>query len=337
MENGRIKVWLPAIRAHSGADVFTQRLAQALEQRGMATHITWFTRYDELIPIRLMRAKPPAGTDVVLANSWNGYAFKRAGLPLIVTVHHAIFEPELDSYKSFWQKLYHRYVAQPRELRSLRAADGVTTVSAYVADRVRERYGIEDVQVIYNWVDTEKFCPAQRPDQQTKPFRLLFVGKPTLLKGADLFAPIMRELGPAFELYVTDGEEECRWLDFPPDVHYLDRLSEADLIWAYRDCNAVLLPSRSEGFGYAALEAMACGKPVIAANGTGLQEVVVDGATGFLCATDSVREFVAVCRKLSETPCEGEQMGMLARNSVLERFSQDEMAERYISLIHRLI
>lgn len=337
MENGRIKAWLPAIRAHSGADVFTQRLAQALEQRGMVAQVTWFTKYDELMPLRLMRAKPPTGTDVVLANSWNGYTFKRASLPLIVTVHHAIFEPELDVYKSFWQRLYHRHVAQPRELRSLRAADGVTAVSAYVADRVRERYGLEDIEVIHNWVDTGKFCPAQQPDQQTRPFRLLFVGKPTRLKGADLLAPIMRELGPEFELHVTAGEDEYRRLDVPPNVYPLGRLSEDALIQAYQDCNAVLLPSRSEGFGYVALEAMACGRPVVATNATGLQELVADGATGFLCPADKTREFVAACRKLSERPSEARQMGWLAYKSVLDGFSQAEMVGRYINLIHRLI
>src|ERR1039457_6735805 len=218
MENGRIKVWLPAIRADSGADVFTRRLAQALERHGIVVNVTWFTKYDELIPIRFMQTAPPPGTDIVLANSWDGYAFKRAGLPLIVTVHHAIFEPELDVYKSFGQKLYHRYFAEPREARSLRAADAVVVVSAYVANRINEKHGIENVEVIHNWVDTDKFCPRQQYVRGQRPFRLLFVGKPTRLKGADLLALIMRALGPGFELRVTATAEDCRWLDLPPNV-----------------------------------------------------------------------------------------------------------------------
>lgn len=331
MENGRIKVWLPAIRAGSGADVFTMRLAQALERHGITAHITWFTKYDELMPLRMMRASPPPGTDIVLANSWSSYAFKRPRLPLIVTVHHAIFEAELDAYKSLGQRLYHRHFAEPREARSLRAADAVVAVSAYVADRVRERYGLEDVKVIHNWVDIDKFCPAPPHDRKPGPFRLLFVGKPTRLKGADLLAPIMRELGIEFELHITAAEAECRSLNFPANVYRVGRLSEVDLIRAYQQCDALLCPSRSEGFGYAALEAMACGKPVVATNATGLSEVVKNGVSGILCARDDVDEYIHACHQLADTP-----MRNIATHAAA-RFSEGAAIDSYIFEIHRLI
>ncbi|HEY3327626.1 MAG TPA: glycosyltransferase family 4 protein [Novimethylophilus sp.] len=336
MENGRIKVWLPAIRAGSGADVFTRRLAQALERHDIVAHITWFTKYDELMPLRLMQAVPPPGTDIVLANSWSGYAFKRARLPLIVTVHHAIFEPELDVYKSCGQRLYHRYVAEPRELRSLRAADAVTAVSAYVADRIRARYGIEEIEVIYNWVDTDKFCPAQQLDREQGMFRLLFVGKTTRLKGADLLAPIMRMLGPDFELRVTATEEECRLLNFPSNVYPVGRLSEDSLIRAYQECDSVLLPSRAEGFGYAALEAMACGKPVIASNNTALPEIVADGFTGILCNINDVEAFAVACRLLADDS-RLLSMGSAGRKCAVQQFSWSTVAANYCTLIQRLV
>lgn len=328
----KIKAWLPAIAVGTGTDVFTRRLADALEKQGISVRITWIPRYFELIPHCLKIMAPPFGTDVVIVNSWNGFAFKRYRLPLIVVVHHASFEADLAPYKSRLQRLYHRWFAVPREAHSLRVADAVVAVSAYVADRVRERYRVENVEVIHNWVDTERFCPALQAVRGRGPFRLLFVGKPTRLKGADLLAPVMRELGEEFELHVTATAEECSWLGLPSNVHFLGRLSEDRLIRAYQHCDALLCPSRSEGFGYAVLEAMACGKPVIASKATALTELVVDGVTGVLCELNNITEIVAACRQLSDNPAGCCKMGIAARGMAIEK---NRDVQPYVEVIRR--
>lgn len=337
MENGKIKVWLPAIQAGSGADVYTRRLAAALERHGIATQITWFPLSHELLPALLRRAQPPAGTDIIIANSWSGFAFQRTGLPLVVVVHHCVFDPDLRQYKSALQSLYHRFFAEPREVRSLRAADAVVAVSHYVANHLRQKLGMDGVEVIYNWVDTELFKPQPQEARGNRPFRLLFVGKLSRLKGGDLLAPLMRRQETAFELRFTAEPQDCRSMNLPANMIPIGKLAEQDMARAYQECDAVLLPSRAEGFGYAALEAMACGKPVIASNNTALPEIIVNGVTGILCRTGDVDAFAdarcwlvrdaALCLKMGET----------GRARVLAQFPEQAALRAYRHLIKRLV
>jgi glycosyltransferase involved in cell wall biosynthesis len=337
MENGKIKVWLPAIQAGSGTDVFTRRLAAALERHGLLAQITWFPLSHELLPSLLQRAKPPSGTDIILAGSWNGFAFKHSGIPLVVVVHHCVFDPDLRPYKSAPQHFYHRLFAEPRETRSLRAADAVVAVSQYAANHLRYRLGQDDVKVIYNWVDTGLFKPKQPDMRGDRPFRLLFVGKLTRLKGGDMLAPLMRMLGADFELRFTASPHDCRNMDFPPNMIPIGRLSEQDMIRAYQECDALLLPSRAEGFGYAALEAMACEKPVIASDNTALPELIEDGVTGILCRTGDIDAFSSACRQLAQDAELCARMGKEGRLHATARFAGQEAVVQYMELITRLL
>jgi glycosyltransferase involved in cell wall biosynthesis len=337
MENGRIKAWLPAVKAGSGADVFTRRLAATLERHGITAQITWFPLSHELLPSLLRRVQPPSGTDIIIAGSWNGFAFKRDDLPLVVIVHHCVFDPALSPHKSSPQYFYHRYFAEPREVRSLHVSDAVVAVSHCVANHLRQRLGMDDVDVIYNWVDTDVFKPQAREERRDRPFRLLFVGKSSRLKGSDLLAPLMRILGARFELMITANPQDCKKMNLPFNTIPVGRASELEMVHAYQTCDAVLLPSRSEGFGYAALEAMACGKPVIASNNTALPEIVVDNVTGILCDTGDVGAFAKACRRLADNPDICSDMGNKGRQRAVEWFSESVAVKPYLGIINKLV
>lgn len=337
MENGKIKVWLPAIKSGSGADVYTRRLAAALERHGMATQITWFPLSHELFPFLMGRVQPPSGTDMIIANSWNAFSFRRFGLPLLAVVHHCSFDPDLRRYKSVAQSLYHRLIAEPREVSSLRGADAVVAVSRCVADHLRQRGGLDNAEVIHNWVDTDLFRPSLLEDRGGRPFRLLFVGRPTSLKGGDLLAPLMRRLGASFELRITTEPQDVQKISPSASMISIGRLAELEMVKAYQQCDAVLLPSRAEGFGYVALEAMACGKPVIASNNTALPEIVADGVTGILCNTDDIEVFANACRLLLGDVDLCAAMGCAGRQRAEESFSEARSIESYILLMERLL
>jgi glycosyltransferase involved in cell wall biosynthesis len=156
-------------------------------------------------------------------------------------------------------------------------------------------------------------------------------------KGADLLAPIMRELVPDFELRFTSGLRDLKINDAVPNMIPLGRLAEdSQLQEAYHQCDALLFPSRFEGLPHAPLEAMACGKPVIAANSSSLAEVVEDGVTGILCPTDDIGAFVTACRRLADNPEVLREYGKAARRRVEEYFSEDVIIPQYISLYERL-
>ncbi len=333
-----MKIWFPVIKGGSGTDVFTRRLADALKRRGIATEITWFSTYYQFAPFLLRYVSPPPGTNIIHANSWNGFAFKRPGIPLVVTAHLNVLDPIYQPYKNPAQQLFHDIAIRRFERASFRAASAITVVSESTRRSLGETAKRQAMQVIYNWIDTAAFTLGDRyRPPSTRPFQLLFVGNLPRRKGADLLAPIMKELGPGFELHFTSGIRRYKPEELTDNMRPLGRIAdEGRLIEIYRQCDALLFPSRLEGFSLVPLEAMACGKPVIATNISSLPEVVLDGVTGFLCPKDDIAAFVTACRNLAYDPETLRQYGKAARRRAEELFSEDIIIPQYISLYEKL-
>lgn len=292
------RVWFPAIRAGSGADVFTQRLADALNEQGVRAEITWLPHRAEYAPWSVPVPHAPGWANVVHVNTWLHPRFIPAHLPVVATMHHVVHDAAFAPYRTRAQALYHRFWIKAIEAGVLRRADAMTAVSTYTADQMRAVFDRDGVTVIPNGIDTDIFRPGpDRPPHQ--PFRLLFVGNWSRRKGTDLLAPIMQALGPDFELWVTSGLRDWRTkTPLPPNIRFLGRVPTTEaLVRVYQDADALLCPSRLEGFGLAALEAQACGLPVISTNTTALPEVV-SADTALMCPPDAVRDFVDAARTL---------------------------------------
>ncbi|NDY42300.1 glycosyltransferase family 4 protein [Dissulfurirhabdus thermomarina] len=338
-----MKLWLPTLRTGSGADVFVERLAPALMRLGVDVEVSWFDHLFEQAPFLLSRVAPPKNTDIVLANSWNAFAFKRPGIPLVVVEHHCVLDPALRPYKNLAQHIYHTALIRRFEAASFRAADRVVAVSEYTASSLRQAFGLGGVLAIPLWLPTERFTPREDVSAdhsartEERPFRLLFVGNLIRRKGADLLAPIMAELGDDFQLRFTAGLRSSNKGTWPKNMVPLGRLSEAELLREYRGCDALLFPTRFEGFGYVALEAMACGKPVVASDNTAIPELVVDGATGILCPTGDVGAFVEACRRLAVDRDLCRAMGERGRVRAVSEFSEERNATRYLAVLKEVL
>jgi glycosyltransferase involved in cell wall biosynthesis len=111
---------------------------------------------------------------------------------------------------------------------------------------------------------------------------------------------------------------------------------ESQLVDIYRDCDALLFPSRLEGFSLVPLEAMACGKPVVAAQTSSLPEIVEDGVTGLLCPKDDIAAFTGACRKLAEDSQVLVSYGQAARSRVEKLFSEKVIVPQYIALYEKV-
>ncbi len=333
----KVKVWFPFIKGASGTDVFTRRQADALQRRGIRAEVTCFPAYYEFAPFLLRSVPAPPGTDIIHANSWNGFAFKRPGIPLVVTEHHCVFDPRYRPYKSFAQHIYHKTLIRPFEMASFQEASTITAVSRFTASSLAQTLNITSAKVIHNWIDTTTFTPLESIGlSRGRPFRLLFVGNPSMRKGVDLLASIMNELGPNFELRVTSGLRGLKDTYLTPNMIPLGWLEDTELIEAYKRCDALLFPSRFEGFGYAPLEAMACGKPVISTDISSLPEVIEDGVTGILCPVDDVGAFVTACRNLANNPTVVQNYGHAARQRAEAIFSEEIIVPQYVALYERL-
>lgn len=331
-------IWFPTVRTGTGTDVFTERLVAGLQRRGVRAEITWLPLRAEYAPWTVPVPRPPAWATIAHVNTWLHSRFLPKHLPIVATVHHSVHDPDSKAYKGVARAAYHRFWIAPNERRVLRRADHVVAVSRFVAEATKQTLLDVPMRVIYNGVDTDKFRSGNRQRRPGEPFRLLYVGSWMARKGVDLLAPIMRELGDGFELRYTGGKAAERDKPgMPTNMHDTGRLkSDEAVVEAMQDVDALLFPSRSEGFGLVAAEAMACGLPVIATRGSSLVEVVENGVTGILCPRDDVARFVAGARTLKKDPERAHRMAEAARAVVLARFARGDMIDAYVKLYRAL-
>ncbi|MGH8147750.1 MAG: glycosyltransferase family 4 protein [Rhodanobacteraceae bacterium] len=330
-------MWFPAVRAGSGADVFTMRLADALRLCGVSATITWFPHWSELAPDLLRAVRPPAGTDVIHANSAYAFSFRRNGVPLVATEHHYPLDPAYRPYKSMAQHLYHRALIGPYLHRSYACADAITTDSRFTADVLRRVAGVEASRTIPLWVDYDKFSPAPAAPGSDGRFRLLFVGNASRRKGADVIPLLGHRLGADFEIRCTSGLRADRRDGGGGNITLLGRLTEGQLINEYRTCDAVLVPSRYEGFGYTALEAMACGKPVVGFRCGAVDEVVAEGETGLLGGIDDLDALEKNCRRLASDIATARAFGQAGRGRATAIFTEDRAIDAYLAIYQSLL
>jgi N-acetyl-alpha-D-glucosaminyl L-malate synthase BshA len=179
---------------------------------------------------------------------------------------------------------------------SIEHSDAVTAVSRFLRDETYSAFGCTtcEIAVIPNFVNLADFYPATDPgcrsafgppDRRVMMHISNFRPVKRVLDVVHAFAKIHERL-PAVLVFVGDGpdrpaaEAPAEELGLLPDVRFLGKVDAvADLL---RCADLFLLPSGSESFGLAALEAMACGVPVVATRVGGLPEVIEDGVTGAL-------------------------------------------------------
>jgi len=334
-----LKIWLPTIKTNTGSDVFTLRLAEGLEQNGISVTITWFPHYFEFMPKLLSGFMPPEGTEIIHTNSWSGFAFRKPGVVHVTNVHHCVHDNVCDKYKSYLQKIYHKYLIYHYEALSIQCADSVVSVSKHTASQVEKIFthlNIKNPVFIYNGIDTELFSKKKNRKHEAGKFRILFAGNNSNRKGFYLLPGIMDKLGDGFILYYT-GEPRNKKTTRHNNMHSLGRLDNGALLNAYQDCDVVIVPSLYEGFGYAACEAMACAKPVVASDNSSLPEIIVDGKTGILCSTHDVGSFCDALRTLANNPGLRNSMGESGRAHVMSNFTLDKMSKSYIAHYKELL
>jgi len=333
-----MKVWLPSIRSHSGADVFVERLAVLLARAGWEPVVTWHPMSYEVFPWLFRTVPTPKDIDLIHANSWNAFVFSGRGIPLVATAHHCVRGRGYPAWKGRSQALYHDLWISRFEAHSFQLANAVVSGSASAAAEFSESFGLSQrIEVIGHWLDTEHFRPLDLQFNERP--RVLWVGNMSLRKGCDLLPGFRRCLDASIELHIVGGlrAQASRMKELGSSVKVWPRLSELDLLNLYRKCDVTVSLSRHEGFGYTALEAMACGRPVVAFNVTGLKDVVADGLTGILRPCGDVPGIAAACKELIDHPARARAMGLAGRERAERHFSAARAADRYLQLYQSAI
>ncbi|MGN6479260.1 glycosyltransferase family 4 protein [Luteibacter sp.] len=325
-------IWMPTIRGYSGGDVFVERLATGLRSRGVTVTVQWFDRRYEFAPGLLAGRKAPPGATHIHANGLDGFAFRHHGLPLVVTEHHYVLDPGYRPYKSLAQDVYHRTVTGRASLRSMRSASALTTHSHFVAGVVRKACPAVRPVVVPLWVDLDEFSPGLVQAAREGPLRLLFVGNTSRRKGFDMAVALARRMGEAVEISCTGGLRGSAEASLPSNIRFVGRLSTEELVEAYRACDAALVPSRYEGFGYAALEGMACGKPVLGFACGSVEEIVEHGISGYLVPVDDIDGLHRHAVDLASDPSLRSVMGAAGRDRACNVFTVERGIEAYMDV-----
>jgi N-acetyl-alpha-D-glucosaminyl L-malate synthase BshA len=179
---------------------------------------------------------------------------------------------------------------------SINNSDEVTAVSHSLKEDTLRLFNIKkDIKVIHNFIDIEKYAAIDGPDclrgnlanENEKILTHISNFRPVkrISDVIDIFYKVQQKINAKL-LMVGDGperdkaEKKVNKLGINEKVLFLGNSGEVDKILCLSDL--FLLPSETESFGLAALEAMAAKTPVISTNSGGLSEVNVDGKTGFL-------------------------------------------------------
>ncbi|MFN4083951.1 MAG: N-acetyl-alpha-D-glucosaminyl L-malate synthase BshA [Bacteroidia bacterium] len=258
-------------------------------ETALTSHLVDVVKYEKLDILHVHYAIPHASAAVFAKQI---LATENIHIPVITTLHgtditlvgkDASFEPVV------------RF--------SINHSDAVTSVSNSLKQDTYNHFNTQKhIEVIPNFIDTERFKKTPRehfkkaiaPNNEklivhTSNFRKV----KRIEDVVKVFEKICKQI-PAKLLLVGDGPERinteqlCRQLHLCDYVTFLGKQNPVEEILSV--CDLFIMPSETESFGLAALEAMACELPVISSNAGGLPELNIEGVTGFLCDVGNVDE-----------------------------------------------
>lgn len=227
----------------------------------------------------------------------------------------------------------------------IETSDSVTAVSRYLRDVTERELGVtRSIEVIPNFVDAGEY----RPDGASPYARTLAGPGEAVLMHVSNFRPVkripdvlavfdrVRREVPARLVLIGDGPERslaerlAREGGFEERTTFLGNVAAVETILPI--AKLFLLPSDAESFGLAALEAMACGVPVIGTNAGGLPEVVEHGRTGYLLPVGDVEGMAAAALTLLRDPGLWQAFSLEARRRAVEEYPREGIVTRYRNL-----
>ncbi|MEB3284018.1 MAG: glycosyltransferase [Candidatus Sericytochromatia bacterium] len=141
----------------------------------------------------------------------------------------------------------------------------------------------------------------------------------------------------------ADEQEHSRWRDWVSSkpwagrVHWLGRLDSEDVADVYRAASMVIVPSLYESFGMVALEAMACGTPVLASDVGGLRHTVVHRETGLLFPVENVEALIQGCEHVLRDDGLRERLSLFAAQTAERCYTWPRVAEQMSRLYSRCL
>ncbi len=226
---------------------------------------------------------------------------------------------------------------------SINASDGLTAVSTYLANETRQIFSPDkEIRVIHNFIDSGRFHPNATGCCQRKEFAAEnefiiahisnFRPVKRTIDVIDIFDRIAQKL-PARLLLIGEGPEtilarrQVSKKGLNDKVTFLGNQNRVEAVLPWMDL--FLLPSEEESFGLAALEALACGVPVIGTKDTGLVEVVEHNVNGYLFPIGDTASMARAAIELLTDKSKLANFKKMAHKLADEKFNADKIVSQY--------
>ena len=269
------------------------------------------------------------------------------GLPVVTTVHHpltmdrrASFQRDKTLTDALGSMQFYPIGMQAFVARHL---DRVLTSSDASAATIQRDFGVRPERIVNvtNGLDTELFSPDPHVPREDK--TLLCVGRASdPNKGIRTLIEALARLPGDVRLTLVDSadSEAQKWateLGCRERLELAGRVPQDELIRLYRSATVVVVPSRYEGFGLPAAEAMACGTPVVATNAGALAEVMATGRGGPTVQRDDAAALAEAVSGLLAAPDRRAQLGEEARDRIVEAYAWPSIARRTADVYHDVV
>ena len=262
--------------------------------------------------------------------------------PLVTTIHHPISKDltyQLQSTNDYFLKLlmrrWHSFLVMQKFVA--KRLKKIVVPSNSSMEDIKNEFQVDEnkMERVMNGIDLNLFYPDSKIKKV--PFRLVTVASADVpLKGLDYLLKALSNLEkvyPDISLSVIGEQKKgghterlIKKLNLQKRVNFFSNLSQEELRATYCKAELAVIPSLYEGFGFAAIEAMACGVPLISTSGGALPEVVKD--TGIIIPSKSTKEIFNTIDFLLSSPDKAKELSEKALERATSKFSWETIAKK---------
>jgi glycosyltransferase involved in cell wall biosynthesis len=350
-----------------GGERSVLKLAALLPQYGYRASILTFSAHPESDALQ----SPPCPIYLLPLQRTYGFTAFRAALDLRtflrrqqIQIVQTFFESSdlwagfvtktMSTAKLIWSRRDMGILRARKHRLAYRLMAGAPDAVFAVSEQVR-RYSIEAdridparVQTVYSGLNLSDWDTVSRPATTTGNFHITTVGNIRRVKGHDIFIKAAASIAPVFPGVsfsiagdVLEPEYFAELLALVRNLNLSDRFHFAGSVTGLHQhlstADIFVLPSRSEGFSNAILEAMAASLPVVATDVGGNSEAVKDGVSGFLVPPDDPDALAAAISRLLSDPSLAKAMSAAGKVLASENFTIEAMMTRIVSTYNKLL
>lgn len=318
---------MKGVQVHSG-DLSVKRTIGALSK----------AKYLKSVPYlkKLLREFQPDIVHAHFATSYGLLASRLKHPVLFISVWGT------DVYRFPKQSILHRSIFK----HILKKANFLLSTSKDMA-RELALYTNQHIQILPFGVDTKKFCPSESKQRETitigcikwieENYGIQYLFQAFAKLKNEAFYPQLKLLIVGDGSYLNELKRLCQQLAIEGQVSFAGRVDHSQVVEYHQQMDIEVYLSHFESFGVSAVEAAACGNPLIVSRVGGLPEVVEDGNTGFIVASKDVDQLKQKLEVLINDSALRSQLGQAGRTKVLQEYSWEQNVEQMLDIYRRAL